>query len=418
MQIDTLFDQLSLGNVHCPKCGHLYPVELSLKEKVEKELKSVYEQRLDDIAKRNEMKRQEWERERIKLTRAIENQEQDIEAVLAAQKKQIVWEIREETNKDVQDQLNHLQKELEKQKLENSRLKQQELTLAKKEAESEQQKEKLMFEMEHAFLQKRKEWENEIRQSFEQKQAFSRLEYEKKLTDQKKLLEEMQRKMEVGNSNMKGEIQEIAIEHYLRSVFAEDKINPVKSGRRGADCLQIVRGHLRAKCGSIYYESKRTKYFQHSWIEKLKSDMRECKADIGVLVTEAMPGDMERVGQKEGIWICNFEEFKGLSLALRDGLLRLHQVISAKESSMEKSQLIFEYLTSSEFRMQIEGILEGFSMLKQELEKEKRAMHAIWQRREKQLEKVLLNTNLMFNSIKGIAGGAIQDIQLLEFRSG
>jgi len=217
---------------------------------------------------------------------------------------------------------------------------------------------------------------------------------------------------------LQGEVQELAIEEWLRVNFPLDTVEEIKKGARGADCLQIVNTRTRQNCGTIYYESKRTKGFQPGWIEKFKNDIREKGADIGVLVTESMPGDMERMGLKDGIWVCTFEEFRSLCVVLRDSVIKLSNVVVTQENKGDKMGMIYDYLTGNEFRLQVEAIVEGFTQMQTDLESEKRAINSIWKKREKQIEKVLLNTNYMYSSVKGIAGSAIQSVPLLEFPAG
>lgn len=224
----------------------------------------------------------------------------------------------------------------------------------------------------------------------------------------------MKRKQEQGSMQLQGEIQELAIEEYLTNQFPLDTIEEIKKGANGADCLQIVNTFESQNCGTIYYESKRTKNFSPAWIEKFKNDIREKKADIGVLVTEVLPSDMERMGLKDGVWICTFEEFKGLVTVLRQSIINLDIALQSQENKGDKMAMLYDFLTSTEFRMQIEGIVEGFSQMQDDLAKEKRAMQKIWSQREKQIDKVIANTVNMYGSIRGIAGNAIQTVKALE----
>jgi hypothetical protein len=146
--------------------------------------------------------------------------------------------------------------------------------------------------------------------------------------------------------------------------------------------------------------------------------MREKGADIGVLVTEAMPSGLERMGMYDGIWICTFDEFKGLSGVLRESMIQLSLAVASQENRGDKMHLLYDYLTSNTFRMQVEAIVEGFSSMKNALESEKRSMQRIWKEREKQIDKVITNTIDMHASIRGIAGSAIQPVQALELDSG
>lgn len=197
-----------------------------------------------------------------------------------------------------------------------------------------------------------------------------------------------------------------------------DVIEEIKKGSRGGDCIQVVHTREILNCGKIYYESKRTKDFQKSWIEKFKADMRNKGADIGVLVTETLPKELDRMGLLDGIWVCTYEEFKGLSSVLRESIVRVSQAKRSEEDKTDKMSLLYGYLTSTEFRMQIEAIVEGFTQMQSDLDSEKRSMQRIWKQREKQIEKVLDNTIGMYGSIKGIAGSSIANVKALELPYG
>ena len=189
-------------------------------------------------------------------------------------------------------------------------------------------------------------------------------------------------------------------------------------GVKGADVIQTVINPLQQLCGKIIYESKRTKSFTDGWIEKLKEDQRNQQADLAIIVTETLPKDMDKFGRKNGVWICTFQEVKGVAFVLREMILKIQSVKSTEENKEGKMEVLYGYLTGDEFRQRIEAIVEGFSGLKTELDKEKRAMSKIWKGREKQIEKVTSNTIDMYASIKGIAGTAIQTVQALELGAG
>jgi hypothetical protein len=227
-------------------------------------------------------------------------------------------------------------------------------------------------------------------------------------------LKEALKKAEQGSMQLQGEAQELAIEEWLATEFPLDSIDEIKKGVKGADCLQIVNTHSRQNCGSIYYESKRTKAFGGAWIEKFKDDIREKDANIGVLVTETMPTGMEQMGLVDGVWVCTFTEFKGLSHVLRESLISISRAVATQENRGDKMEMLYDFLTSNEFRHQIGGIVEGFTQMQSDLDSEKRSMQSIWKKREKQIQKVLQNTTNMYGSVKGIAGTAIQSVPQLE----
>jgi hypothetical protein len=337
----------------------------------------------------------------------LEKQLKEERIVLETKLKSKLSEEQADQFKLLQDELNQKSeqvKELNRTKAEIERLK-REKEEAKELAEAEAQKklnEQLSTEKE------------KIRKSEEEKNELKMRDLQKQLDDQKRLTEEMKRKQEQGSMQLQGEVQELAIEEWLQTQFPLDSIEEIKKGARGGDCIQTVNTFAQQNCGKIYYESKRTKDFQGSWIEKFKADMREKAADIGVLVTEAMPSDMERMGLRDGIWVCTYEEFKGLSGVLRESIIQVSTALGSQVNKGDKMQLLYDYLTSNSFRMQVEAIVEGFSSMKSALESEKRAMQRIWKEREKQIDKVINNTIDMHASIRGIAGNAIQAVKALE----
>lgn len=254
----------------------------------------------------------------------------------------------------------------------------------------------------------------EERQKIESGLELKMREKDFELENMKRELQEVQRRAEQGSTQLQGEIQELAIEEWLRDSFPFDEITEIKKGQRGADCIQIVNTRSRYDCGKIYYESKRTQEFGRDWIEKLKADLRAKNIRIGVLVTQTMPKEMERMGLKDGVWVCTFEEFKGLSAVLRQSLIDMSDVAIAQENKGEKMEMLYGFLTSNEFKSQIEAIVDGFTQMQTDLEKERRVTESGWKQREKQLQKVLLNTTHLYGSIRGIAGEAIQSVPQLE----
>jgi len=241
-------------------------------------------------------------------------------------------------------------------------------------------------------------------------------EADEKMRQLQEQLQIAQRKAEQGSMQTQGEVQELAIEEYLATKFPLDTIEEIKKGQRGADCMQIVNTQEQSNCGKIYYESKRTKEFQKSWIEKFKADMREKGADVGVLITSVLPKELDRMGFYDGIWVCTYDEFKGSVALIRNSLVQISLAKRSQEGKSDKMTLLYNYLTSNEFAMQVEAIVEGFTTMQNDLQKEKNAMARLWKQREKQLEKVLDNTIGMYGSIKGIAGNAIGNVKALELK--
>jgi hypothetical protein len=410
------------NQISCPNCGNPIDVEDILAHKLEEELKvkfnaqlaaekKKYESELDSLNKAKEefeaKKKKENELFQERLDKTLKEERKALEEKLKAKVKeesleqvQALQDELKEKSEQVKD-LNRSKAEIEKLKREKDEMREQ------VEAESQKKLNELLFAE-----------KDKIRQAEEERNELRFKELQKQLEDQKKLTEEMKRKQEQGSMQLQGEVQELAIEEWLISHFPLDTIEEIKKGARGGDCIQVVNTRTQQNCGKIYYESKRTKDFQSGWIEKFKTDIREKGADIGVLVTDAMPADMQRMGLRDGIWICTFEEFKGLCSVLRESIVQLSNALSSQENRGDKMHLLYDYLTSTTFRMQVEAIVEGFSQMKVALDSEKRAMQRIWKEREKQIEKVITNTIDMYGSIKGIAGSAIQPVKALELPEG
>lgn len=404
--------------INCPHCHQQIDIENTLSAQVESALRNEMQSKINSQQSELDKIKNSLEKERLDFEEKKRNENllfqerlnkalSDERKILAAeQKKQFEFEY-EERYKKMQNELQEKSdkiKELNTAKADIEILKRKNAEMEESFKAESEKKINEIISLEKERIQKQSDERNELR--FRDMQ--------KKLDDQIRLTEEMKRKQEQGSMQLQGEVQELAIEEWLRTQFPFDQVEEIKKGARGGDCIQHILDRSQKICGSIYYESKRTKEFQANWIEKFKADIREKGADIGVLVTDAMPNDMERMGQKEGIWICRFEEFKALSAVLREQVLAVSAAIQAQENKGDKMHLLYDFLTGNQFRMQVEGIVEGFTYMKNALENEKRSMQRIWKEREKQIDKVLSNTIDMYGSVRGIAGNAVQSVKMLE----
>jgi len=235
----------------------------------------------------------------------------------------------------------------------------------------------------------------------------------KKLEDTQRAAEELRRKADQTSQQLQGEVQELAIEEFLRTAYPHDDVTPVEKGQRGADCVQtVIEGGRR--CGVIMYESKRTKHFSAEWIEKLKANMRAAGADVGVIVTETMPKDVVAFAQISGIWVCTFAEARSLVAVLRDMLVKVSAAVASQENKGDKMSMLYDYLVSSEFRMSVENVMEAFLQMRQDLAKERVAMERMWKQREKQLERMSLSMSGVMGSISGIAGKDLGPVPTFE----
>ncbi|KRB58074.1 DUF2130 domain-containing protein [Flavobacterium sp. Root186] len=406
------------SSIQCPNCGTNIDVNDILKHQLEDSIRKEFQQKATIQNKELELKNEQLEKAKAEFE-AKKKQENELFAErLEREKKTVEKEITEKLktklDEENKDRLLLMEKELSEKSEKLRELNKMTGEIAKLQREKLEMKEAIEAEAQKQLNATLVLERDKIRKQEEEKNELKIKEYQKQSDDQKKLIEEMKRKQEQGSMQLQGEVMELAIEEWLANNFPLDSIDEVKKGANGADCLQIVNTRELQNCGSIYYESKRTKAFQPSWIEKFKNDIRTKRANIGVLVTEVMPAGMERMGMRDGIWICTYEEFKGLSAVLRQSLIQVSQAVQAQENKGDKMSMLYDFLTSNEFRLQIEGIVEGFTQMQGDLDAEKRAMQRIWKQREKQIEKVVHNTLGMYGSIRGIAGNAVQTVRALE----
>jgi hypothetical protein len=383
-------------------------------EKEKKELLSIeYEKKISEQRKLLEEK-DKREEELLQKEKELVEQSGRLRIEMEKQMREKAKLIEDEALKESRLKEEEYEKKLEEQKKNIDLLKRKEIEMLNQQREAIDREEQLKLDLEKQMLDREKEIRDKAVRIEQEKHEMKNREYDKMLEDQKRLIDELKKKAEQGSQQLQGEVQELAIEEFLKNNFPFDNIMEVKKGQRGADAIQIVRNNLQQECGKIIYESKRTQAFSDKWIEKLKDDQKNQQAEIAVIVTEAMPGDMEKFGQRQGVWICNYNEIKSLALVLREMLIMTHSVKSVQENKGDKMEMLYSYVTSNEFAQQVETIVEGFHGMLNDLNKEKTAMEKIWSSREKQIRKVLLSTGAMHGSIKGIAGNAIANIKILE----
>jgi hypothetical protein len=372
-----------------------------------------------------ENERQQLAQIRQQVEQQKQSQQQELDKLLNEERSKLQATLSENIRKSVsatyENQLQVLQQanQEKEEKLKDAR--RQELDFLRKEQELLAKEQEIEISIQKKLIEERNLLADKIRkeeadrnQLKEHESMLKFRELEKQLEDQRKLAEEMRRKAEQGSTQLQGEIQELVLEELLKGAFPFDEVSEVGKGVRGADCIQLIRNQFGQECGKIIYESKRTKDFARDWVEKLKADMRSQGADIAILVTQAMPKDMERFGEKEGVWICTFAEVRALAHVLRDGIIKVAGALKTQENRGDKVHMLYGYLTSGEFAEQWKAIREGFMAMKISIQKEKDAMEKIWKAREKQLEKVLLNAAHIKGSIEGIAGTDSVDLKLLE----
>lgn len=372
----------------------------------------------------------------------VKRQMEQLEAAKRAQEADIKKRVDEECartkislQKEIEEQTAHSfgaklrfleeQKVQSEQALKESRKK--ELEFLRKEEDFRKREEELELEKQRMIKEERIRILEDVRRSEEERYKVREedhqmkvKELEKQLEDQKKLAQEALRKAEQGSMQLQGEVQELALEALLRAAFPYDTIKEVGKGVRGADCILTVRNAFGNECGCIIFESKRTQAFGPDWIDKLKADMQGCNAEVAVIVTQAFPKDMDRFGERQGVYICSFAEVKALVGILRNAIMKLYEARVSQENKGDKMVMLYDYLTGSEFMVQWNTMRESFGAFRQQLQKERDDFEKNWKKKEKMLDLIIKNSLQISGSIEGISGmesmnwtGLAQDTNIL-----
>ncbi len=386
--------------IKCPKCGTLIELSEAISHDIEDRLKIRYEKQIEQLKRDSE--------------EALKKGEAEYSQKLQEEKKEFIIKAKKEALGAVTLEMKDLQEQLTEKanKLQESH--QRELDLRKQQRQLEEREKGLELELNRKLDDERKRMEETLLKDMEERHRLKDAEKDKQLLDMRKKIDELQRKAEQGSQQRQGEVLELELEEFLKTEFPLDDIEPVGKGVRGADVIQIVKNQSGRICGKILWETKRTKNWSDGWIQKLKDDQREAKADISVIVSEALPEGLEHFNQMNGVWVTSISTLLCLAVALRVNLIQVARANVAQEGKNEKMEIMYKYLTGPEFRNRVEAIVESFVAMKADLDSEKRAIQKIWSKREKQIENVITHVGGMHGDLQGIAGAALPSIKTLE----
>lgn len=406
--------------ITCPKCGELISIDTVLTHQIEAKLKKDYEEKQKIKDAELEQKAEELKRQTEELAKS----KKDLDAVvlekvanqLTTEKLTLIKEARETAEKEQNAKTTLLEEQLKN--------KDEKLDLAnKKEVEFLKEKMKLADEKQVFELEKTRQLEEakktiaeEATKKATEDQQYVIAQLKKQLADATIAKDDLARKLEQGSQQTQGEVLELELEELLRLEFPYDEIIPVPKGVNGADIIQKVLDRNGRLCGQIIWESKKTKNWSEGWIQKLKDDQRNIKADIAVIVSSAIPNDIKGFALRDGVWICDIKLSVALAASLRINLESLTHEKSMSVGKNEKMEILYTYLTGVEFKQRVEAIVEAFTGMQEGLRKEKLAYEKIWSEREKQIQKVMKNTVGMYGDLGGLV--TLPQIRLLELDDG
>lgn len=411
-------EQNTADKIKCPECGKLIPITETLQHQLTESVRKEYEEKLSA----QESAFSEREKKITARAKELDDKEEGIEervqkslkTEIEKQKVILAQDARKAAEESLAVELKDLREDVKakEKKLEEAR--EAERALRKKERILEDRAKDMDLEVARKMDAERKRVEDDTARRIVEEHRMKDAEKDKKMSDMMGQIEELKRKAEQGSQQTQGEVQELDLEKSLKEWFPLDEIIPVPKGMRGADVIQKVNTRRGAVCGSILWESKRTKGWSDGWIGKLKDDQREARADIAAIVSEVMPKDIFNFGRRGDVWITKNEFIFGLATLLRETLIEVATAKLMSESKDEKIEILFRYLTGPEFKQKVEAVADAFVVMKTDLEKEKRSTITRWAKQEKHLERAIGSIAEMHGNLRGLIGSSMQAIPLLE----
>ena len=409
--------------VFCPQCKSEIKLTESLAAPLLESVRRDYEQRLaqkdNEISKREKLLNQRAE----SIEKAKQNLDHEIEQKLRSERARIVSEEAQKAKlaigSDLEQkakEINDLQLLLQEQDKKLGEAQQVQAELLRKQRELDDAKRELDLTIEKRVQANLAAERDKAKKEAEEELKLKVMEKDQTITAMQKQIEELKRRAEQGSQQLQGEVQELQLESLLRAKFPRDTIHPVAKGDFGGDVLQRVIGPLNQICGTILWESKRTKNWSDGWLPKLRDDQRAAKADVAVILSQALPKDVDTFGFLDGVWVADPKVAVPVALSLRQSLIEISAARQASQGQQTKMEMVYGYLTGPRFRQRVQALVEAFSSMKEDLDREKKTITRQWAKREEQIDRVMQATVGMYGDLQGIAGKTLQEIEGLEFQ--
>jgi len=409
--------------IFCPQCKSEIKLTESLAAPLLESVRRDYEQRLaqkdNEISKREKLLNQRAE----SIEKAKQNLDHEIEQKLRSERARIVSEEAQKAKlaigSDLEQkakEINDLQLLLQEQDKKLGEAQQVQAELLRKQRELDDAKRELDLTIEKRVQANLVAERDKAKKEAEEELKLKVMEKDQTITAMQKQIEELKRRAEQGSQQLQGEVQELQLESLLRAKFPRDTIHPVAKGDFGGDVLQRVIGPLNQICGTILWESKRTKNWSDGWLPKLRDDQRAAKADVAVILSQALPKDVDTFGFLDGVWVADPKVAVPVALSLRQSLIEISAARQASQGQQTKMEMVYGYLTGPRFRQRVQALVEAFSSMKEDLDREKKTITRQWAKREEQIDRVMQATVGMYGDLQGIAGKTLQEIEGLEFQ--
>lgn len=408
--------------IKCPRCGESISIDDVLTHQIEEKIKKNFEttQKIKEAEltqKSDNLKKQAAE---------IAENKKDIDSTVAEkvagqmekEKLKLFKEATIEAEKEQRSKTALLEEQLKNKDEKLAKATKNEIELRKEKIKLEEDKEEFELEKMRQMEKAKKDIAEEAAKKATEEQQHVIAQLKKQLTDATKAKDDLARKLEQGSQQTQGEVLELELEEILKAEFPQDEILPVPKGVKGADVIHRVIDGSGRLCGQIIWESKKTKAWSEGWIQKLKDDQRVIKADLAVIISSVLPTDVKGFSLRNGVFVCDIKLAINLASLLRYDLLKVSEANRALEGKDEKKDVVYAYVNSTDFKQRIQAIAEAFIEMKNDIDKEKRSYQAIWAKREKQVQRVIDNTFGIYGDLKGLTGGTLQEIKMLELGDG
>ena len=409
--------------VVCPQCKVEIKLTESLAAPLLASVRRDYEQRLaqkdTDIAKREKFLNERADT----LEKAKQSLDQQVEQRLQLERSRIAAEEQRKAKLAIGNDLdqkareiNVLQEVLKQRDTKLAEAQKAQAELIRKERELDDAKRELDLTIEKRVQADLGGERDKAKKEAEEELRLKVMEKDQTISAMQRQIEELRRRAEQGSQQLQGEVLELELEALLTGKFPRDIIQPVAKGEFGGDVLHRVFGPTNQICGTILWESKRTKNWSDGWLPKLREDQRAAKAEIAIIVSQALPKDIETFGFLDGVWIADPKVALPVAMSLRQTLIEVAGARQASEGQQTKMEMVYGYLTGPRFRQRVQALVEAFSSMKEDLDREKKAITRQWAKREEQIDRVMQATVGMYGDLQGIAGKTLQEIEGLEFQ--
>ncbi|MHC4695711.1 MAG: DUF2130 domain-containing protein [Planctomycetota bacterium] len=405
----------------CPSCKTEIKLTESLAAPIVESTRRQYEEKI--ARKEAEVRKRETalRDQRASLAKDKESIEEQVEAKVKAERERIAGEeakkARRALSADLEQrakEVSDLQEVLKERDNKLAEAQKAQAGLIRKQRELDDAKREMDLTVEKRVQEELATVRDKAKKDAEEELKLKVVEKEQTIASMQRKIEELKRKAEQGSQQLQGEAQELDLEATLCSKFPLDLIEPVPKGEFGGDVLQRVVGPTGQRAGTILWESKRTKNWSDGWLPKLRDDQRAAKAEVALIVSQALPKDVDSFDLVDDVWVTEPRCAVPVAIALRQSLIELAAARQTSEGQQTKMELVYHYLTGPRFRQRVQAIVEKFSDMQQDLDKERKTLTRLWAKREEQIRGVIESTAGMYGDLQGIAGRTLQEIEGLD----